>query len=468
MTKLINRRSLLAGASAALALPACLSSKKKMDADILVLGAGLAGLNTAKLLTEFGKDVLVLEAKRRAGGRLYTIEHENGYTEGGGEQVGAGYARILDLARQLNVGLLPESRTPRTTGYVHQGKWLSEEEFKSLSPFPESFKNSPPGAPLFQIAARENIFETADGWLTPPKGADESVNSILSKYGFSAGAKDIIDRALNGNDIETYSMLNVHRSLQLYTQSRQMGPSYSIEKGSQSLPEAMAKSLPRPIQYDSNISGIKVDEEAVEITLANGRIFRAAEAVCCLPFAALRRVNIVAPLSQVQNQAIKSLPYTQILQFHFKASSAFWEKDGLPVDMWSDTPLERIFSNLDPDGNPTGLFRCWINGKGTKHWANQDANSAKAAFLEKLGEIRPSTKGSIEDVKIVDWTKNNPLAGGSYMHWAPGQVEKWAQTMGAPAGRLHFAGEHLGVLHTGMEAAMESSENTALRVMNGS
>jgi len=52
------------------------------------------------------------------------------------------------------------------------------------------------------------------------------------------------------------------------------------------------------------------------------------------------------------------------------------------------------------------------------------------------------------------------------MHWAPGQIAKWAGHMGAPAGRLSFAGEHLSHLHTGMEGAMESGENAALYLLD--
>ena len=66
--------------------------------------------------------------------------------------------------------------------------------------------------------------------------------------------------------------------------------------------------------------------------------------------------------------------------------------------------------------------------------------------------------------KVVRWDEAQPLSGGAYMHWAPGQIGAWAQTMGLPAGRLHFAGEHVSRLHTGMEGAMESAEQAAYAI----
>jgi len=106
--KTISRRTLLSGIAATTILSACSIKDKKHDAEIIVIGAGLSGLYAATLLTEAGKDVLVLEGSDRIGGRLYTIESAHGLTEGGGEQVGGGYARIRYMAEKLGVPLLAE------------------------------------------------------------------------------------------------------------------------------------------------------------------------------------------------------------------------------------------------------------------------------------------------------------------------------------------------------------------------
>jgi monoamine oxidase len=52
------------------------------------------------------------------------------------------------------------------------------------------------------------------------------------------------------------------------------------------------------------------------------------------------------------------------------------------------------------------------------------------------------------------------------MHWAPGQISQWADSIAAPSSRLAFAGEHLSRLHTGMEGAMESGENAAFYLLD--
>ena len=82
-----------------------------------------------------------------------------------------------------------------------------------------------------------------------------------------------------------------------------------------------------------------------------------------------------------------------------------------------------------------------------------------------LANDRPSRQGQVDVLVVQRWTDTTPLAGGAYMHWAPGQVSRWAQVMGQGQGRLLFAGEHLSLLHTGMEGAMESGENAAFALL---
>ena len=86
-----NRRQILVGlgggALTAIGNSACAPkavqktpASPSYDAEIIILGAGLAGLHAAHLLAAAGRDVLVLEANDRVGGRIYTLPHNGAYT----------------------------------------------------------------------------------------------------------------------------------------------------------------------------------------------------------------------------------------------------------------------------------------------------------------------------------------------------------------------------------------------------
>ena len=469
-----NRRLVLTGLSASALAAGCkpagrTATSQKYDAEIIVIGAGLSGLYTAMLLTQAGKDVLVLEGSGRIGGRLYTIDNEHGYTEGGGEQVGAGYARIRSTADQLGVVITPYSLPPAATSLHVSGKLVSTQDWPAFSgnPFMETRKDMTPSSALFRLAGQDNPIEDIYSWSDPANSRfDVSARDWLTGKGMSTAEIKAVDHSLNANAVDSYSMLNVYRSLTLFAQDRRLGRSGYFRDGAQTLPKAMAASLPRRVITGQRIKRIDVGDQGVILYSNTGKTFRAARVVSSLPLPVLSRLQINAPLSDVQKRAMSELPYTQIVQIHFRAEQPFWEKDGMGASMWSDGPLERLFAGQGTDGRPNGIFRAWINGTGAISLNSRTDDELVNLCRQELERLRPASEGKAEIFKIVRWTNTNPLAGGAYLHYAPGQVSWAAGRLNAPAGRLYFAGEHLSHLHTGMEGAMESAETAALKILD--
>ncbi len=247
-----------------------------------------------------------------------------------------------------------------------------------------------------------------------------------------------------------------------------MGKSKYVEGGSQRLPEAMAKNLSQPVRLNSYVESLHAMPDHVKLRLSgHSRPLIAEHVICSIPFGALRHVNTSdVNLNASQREAVANLPYTQILQFHGRVNENYWETDSLAPSMWLDNSLERIFADSDKDGSLNGFIRAWINGDGTKAWQSQSPSVALSNCLKQIANVRPGLAKVLDMRHVVDWTGQNKLAGGAYMHWAPGQAKKWAKDMGKPAGRLYFAGEHLSHLHTGMEGAMESAERAAFDLLN--
>ena len=114
----VSRRNLLKWAAASVAAAASgvratsvmAASPTVAPLDVIVIGAGLAGLNAALLLEDFGLRVRVLEASARIGGRLYTLDDVAGKPEAGGNQISMAYARTVDTANRLGLKLEPNAR----------------------------------------------------------------------------------------------------------------------------------------------------------------------------------------------------------------------------------------------------------------------------------------------------------------------------------------------------------------------
>ncbi len=457
----LTRRGFMAFSSLAAAAGCAPNIAPAQDADVLVLGAGLAGLHAARMLEADGFKVLVLEADTRIGGRMWTLDGLPGRPEAGGQQVGQSYARIRSTAIDLGLNVVPPAPGgSRDKTMVLGGRAFNAADWANApeNPFPEAFKRATPDTALFAAAVPNNPLIDQYAWREVGSEFDLSAEAFLAQAGFDERARALCNIALNANDLTTYSMLNLWRSLTLFAIDSSSGGSEEVEGGSQRLPEAMAASLgENAVKLSTPVSGIRIAEDGVEV-VAGGRTYRAPFSICTLPFPVLRKLPLDLPDTvEPIRPIIADMPYTQIQQVHLELEQG--PNDDLPIMMWTDTPIERVFPVRNASGETVGLT-CWVNGIGTRP-STSDADwmsLAEQTLLDARG-IKAKARA------VVRWDKDQALSGGAYMHWAPGQIQSWAERVTQPVGRLHLAGEHTSFLHTGMEGAMESGERAAYAII---
>ncbi|HTD27147.1 MAG TPA: FAD-dependent oxidoreductase, partial [Candidatus Elarobacter sp.] len=124
-TKGITRRGLIGAAAAGAAVAALPKSSDAAtrSADVIVVGAGLAGLTAAREIVRAGRSVIVLEARDRVGGRVLNHPLANGaYTELGGMFTGPTQDHIQALAAAVGVGTFPTYNTGNNVFYGPRGR----------------------------------------------------------------------------------------------------------------------------------------------------------------------------------------------------------------------------------------------------------------------------------------------------------------------------------------------------------
>jgi len=482
-----NRRQLLLGAGALAAtamLPGGARAAPKGGGepkiwDVVVVGAGLAGLNAAMLLESQGLKVLVVEASDRVGGRLRTGRAEGYQGELGGSEVGPGYGRIRDAVQRLGVGL--HNNGGKTLPFALSfGDDLFNPDGWAASPH-NATHGAERGIAPYLIQNRlffDRVPFTDPGdWLAAANlPYDVSAAEYLRAQGVSEAAIRLCDIDVNAPNMAAVSALSIFRDLvrvkaegftdptkPQYGANASLNRAY-IQGGSDMLPRAMAAALKGGVRLNTPVVAVDQTATEVETRLANGERLRSRFMVMAAPFSAVKRIRFNPGLPAKQDDAIQGALYSATTQFHFRILKPYWESDGLNGSIYSDARFERAFVNAAGQG-PHGTLTVWMNGDGATRLDGMPLAVQKDFVMAEMVKRRPSMTGALEYVLGYSW-EANPFVGGNKHVFGAGQIRSFAAEMGKPAGRIHFAGEHLRKLEAGMESAMETGEIAAYDLLD--
>ncbi len=474
----LSRRSLVA-TMGSLAVAGCARpAKSANEIEIVVAGAGLAGLTAAYELRRAGVKVRVIEQAAIAGGRVRTerdVFSDGDVVELGGTEVASSYVNFLAYCDEFNVAYAVENR-PRVARDIllDEGNTLySLNALRNSDNWPIAFNTEERARIPFGLlgsyvtrVARE--IGSIDRLLLPEFAHLDamSLRQLLQQQGATEAAIAFIDRTLNYNSVDTVSALSVLRD-----QLRRLGAgrpeSIKLKKGNASLPKAFASRLGNTVSYRSSLKAIHNEpgEVSVRVALPGGEEnWRCDALVVALPFTALRDVQIEGLMPKHRQKMINELPYTQISRTYLKTQSRFWEQDGPVAAIYSDGPLERFFDISDYEKSDAGLLMNWVNGIGNAVFSGDKHDQRVERIVRGLGERWPGAATQVEKAVSVDWA--DTYCKGAYAHFAPGQVGEFAATMAKPLGRLHFAGEHTEFEGAGLEGAIVSGRRAAQAVLD--
>lgn len=462
----------IAGPLGAMAPGRAAAAAGRIDADVIVIGAGLAGLQAAILLQDEGARVLTLEARDRVGGRVHTLDQVEGRPEAGGSEIGGGYARTLAMLQRL--GGLPNHKwidTIQLPFALHVKDRLidvkdweqsplndlagAERRSFGMGPFALAQTLLPPQSPLEDFAA----------WLDPRHaGLDVPFDAWLRDRGTSANALRYLDGMMS---TETAGQISALWQLRAARVAPTMGSIDSLRRitaGMSRLPEGMAALLKEPVRLESPVVAIREQSGLMEVVTRDRRRYRAKHVVCTVPLPVLRQMTIEPGLPPLQREAVASVPYTRGLSVFFHVDRPYWDEDGLPASTWTLGELGRVFRYSYPGGHFLWNFKAGLSARGYERLSDDEAG--RRALAEFVA-VRPSVEGRVRPMAVFNWDRD-PWTQGHLPYRAPGQVRRYGAVLGQAHGRLHFAGDHTAVLMTGMEGAMESGERAALDILQNS
>jgi monoamine oxidase len=459
-------------AGTGLAVAGCRSAGQKPAPrrDVLVLGAGLAGLAAALQLEAAGVDYQVLEARDRVGGRAFTASDLPDHPEYGGVQIGSSYTRFLALAKRfgLGVGPLPHGHWYRQQVLHYRGETMAPADWAAspVNPLPAALRALPPWRLESHFLRPGNPLAAAADWDTPAlQGRDQSIAAAVRAAGAPESVLPLMDITGNHNGIDAISALGPWRSQRIREAAGGPGGgAVVLQAGTQALPQAMAAALPTArLRLQTIVEQISAERDGYEVRLRGGERLRCEQLICALPAAVLPGLKLDLPLAADRYRALQGLPATAITVLQID-TDPFWERDGQPPMMWTDTPLERLFPRVDPASGQVLGLKAFVNGAGARALDALDGPALQDLVTRTLRSVRPALR-SARVVGRQGWAAD-PFAGGAYAAWRPGTVAQVRAAFAAPvvtaAGQqLRFAGEHVASDAPGLEGALRSGESAA-------
>jgi monoamine oxidase len=442
-----------------------------VTADVLIVGAGIAGLTAARQLQRLGLSVLVLEARDRVGGRTLSQRVGSEVLDLGGQWLGPTQDRLAALARELGV---------RTSPQHHEGRKLLSwggnlRRFSGDIPWLSPLALVELGLLRFRLAALARQVPPERPWDAPRAAAWDAMTleTWKRRHLHSGGARlflDIVTRAVLTSEPRDLSFLfflsylrwgqGLDRLISIPNGAQQD----RFVGGTQQLCERMALELPGRVVLNAPVQAIEQDAHGVTTRTTAGT-FRGRYAVVAVPPLLAGRIHYSPSLPSRRDQLTAHMPMGSVIKYIAVYERAFWREAGFSGGTFSDTgPTVTTFDHSSPDGAQPALVT-FSDGAAARVWSERPAGERKQAVLAELVRFFGPEAASPVAFVEKDWTED-PWSRGCYVGvMGPGTLTTWGPALRVPCGRLHWAGTETATEWMGyLEGAIQSGERVVAEI----
>jgi monoamine oxidase len=447
------------------------------EQDVVVVGAGLAGLAAARSLLRQGLDVAVLEARDRVGGRL---EHgrvdADTVVELGGQWVGPGHDRMYALIAELGLDTFPTFDTGEVVLEV-RGRQRRMDPDDRLPPIgPLAAADLAQAMVRFErLAARVPLESPWDAprarWLDA-----RTLESWVSTHLQTRDGRNLFRTAVEAvfacepSEVSLlHALFYAHSSTSSWEYLlgvRDAAQHARVVGGTARVAEGLAAGLGDRVRLGHPVRRIEATAAGVAVTTRDGATWTGKRAVVALPPALAGRLEYAPALPALRDQLTQRMPAGSVIKTYAVYDEPFWRDVGLNGQAASDRgPVKATFDNSPPGGRP-GILMGFVEGEDARRLHRCPPAERRQHVLTAFARYFGDRAARPEQYLERDWMAEEFTRGCYGAHLGPGVWTAYGPELRRPCGPIHWAGTETSSVWNGyMEGAVRSGERAADEVL---
>jgi monoamine oxidase len=439
--------------------------------DVVIVGAGFAGLSAARELSRQGLGVSVLEARDRVGGRVRAGEIAGVKVDVGAQWCGPSQTALAELAKEFAIEMIPQNeqgkRILEFKGKCHSykgfippvGVLATLETARMMSKLNRMAHTLPEDAPWQAKQALEWDSQTLANWQGTLKteGAKRLLD-IAARGVLAAETKDV-------SLLYTLSSIRAGGSVECLNKVKGGAQQNRLAGGMHALVEKLAKGLGAHIHLSSPVYKIAYSADAATVHTTTSS-WQAKRVIVAVPPILAATIEFSPELPEARRALQSSMPMGSVIKCFAAYPKAFWRDRGFSGEAVSDEAVvSTMYDASSPDGK-VGILLGFITGDKAKTWSLKGQDARQAQFINDATRYFGEDAAKLLAYLDYDWTRDVWSQGGFCGSMPPTILTRYGAALRESVGSIHWAGTETSSVWTGyVEGAIRSGQRASKEVL---